>query len=208
MTFFNQLLLARNAQGQLESVLARQNKRLVVSFGNNAQNKQTTIFDIISSWKYRQSVRLTKNPVENGININDHRIQEPMELVIEVGTSNIIDPLKAITTKDAGAIIQSVALQIVGNRIANGRIQATYSQLKSAMQNSDTFDIDTPMGLMKNFVITEIENENNADSISTFEGTIRMQEILYFDTLEENTSLVSGVSLREIILNALTKPLL
>jgi hypothetical protein len=208
MTFFNQLLLARNAQGQLESVLARQNKRLVVSFGNNALNTQTTIFDIISSWQYRQSVRLTKNPIEQGVNINDHRIQEPMELAIEVGTSNIIDPLKAVTTLDTGAIIQSVALQIVGNRIANGRIQATYSQLRNAMQNSDTFDIDTPMGLMKNFVITEIENENNAESISTFEGTIRMQEVLYFDNLDENTSLVSGVNSREVILNALIKPLL
>jgi hypothetical protein len=208
MTFFNQLLLARNAQGQVESVLARQNKRLVVSFGNNPLNTQSTIFDIISSWQYRQSVRITKNPVEQGVNINDHRIQEPIELTIEVGTSNIIDPLRAVTTLDAGAIIQSVALQIVGNRIANGRIQATYSQLRNAMQNSDTFDIDTPMGLMKNFVITEIENENNADSISTFEGTIRMQEILYFDNLVENTSLVSGVGSVEIIRNALTKPLL
>ena len=208
MTFFNQLLLARNAQGQLESVLARQNKKLVVTFGDNALNTQTTIFDIISSWRYRQSVRLTKNPIEQGVNINDHRIQEPMELSIEVGTSNIIDPLKAVTTLDAGAIIQSVSLQIVGNRVANGRIQATYSQLRNAMQNSDTFDIDTPMGLMKNFVITEIENENNAESISTFEGTIKMQEVLYFDNLDENTSLVSGVNSKQIILNALTKPLL
>ena len=208
MTFFNQVLLARNAQGQLESVLARQNKRLVVSFGNNTLNTQTTVFDIISSWQYRQSVRLTKNPIEQGVNINDHRIQEPMELTIEVGTSNIIDPLKAVTTLDAGTIIQSVALQIVGNRIANGRIQATYSQLRNAMQNSDTFDIDTPMGLMKNFVITEIENENNAESISTFEGAIKMQEVLYFDNLDENTSLVSGVNSIQIILNALKKPLL
>lgn len=206
MSFFNQLLLARNAQGQLESVLARANKKLVVTFKNGTS--QSTQFDIIESYKYRQSVRVTKNPVEQGININDYRIQEPIELAIQVGTSNIIDPLKAATTLDTGSVIQALSLQIVGNRIANGRIQSTFAQLRNAMQNSEPFDIDTPMGLLENFIIVDIENENNAESISNFEGTIKIQELLFFDNLDENTSLVSGVSAPKIILNALTQPLL
>ena len=208
MTFFNQVLLARNAQGQIESVLARSNKRLVVNFGNPLIDEQSTVFDIIESYNYKQSVRITKNPVEQGVNINDHRIQEPTELQIKVGTSNIIDPLKAATTLDAASVIQAVSLQIVGNRIANGRIQATYAQLQNAMQNSVPFDIDTPMGLMKNFVISEIENENNGDSITTFEGTLTMQEILYFDNLNDSNSTVSGVNAKKIVLNALISPLL
>jgi hypothetical protein len=104
--------------------------------------------------------------------------------------------------------VQALSLQIVGNRIANGRIQATYEQLRNAMRNGEPFDIDTPMGLMKNFIITEIENENNAESITTFEGTLRMQEVLFFDNLDENTSLVSGTSALKIVQNALTKPIL
>jgi len=206
MTFFNQVLLARNAQGQLESVLARFNKRLVVNFKSGPP--QSTVFDIVTSYQYRSSIRTTKNPVEQGVNINDYRIQEPMELTIVVGTSNIIDPFKALTTLDSASIVQALSLQIVGNRIANGRIQATYEQLRNAMRNGEPFDIDTPMGLMKNFIITEIENENNAESITTFEGTLRMQEVLFFDNLDENTSLVSGTSALKIVQNALTKPIL
>jgi hypothetical protein len=73
MTFFNQVLLARNAQGQLESVLARFNKRLVVNFKSGPP--QSTVFDIVTSYQYRSSIRTTKNPVEQGVNINDYRIR-------------------------------------------------------------------------------------------------------------------------------------
>lgn len=217
MSFFNQLLLARNAQGVVESIISRSKQRLVVTFPKTSitgfggikidlPNTQTTQFDIMPSFAYKQSVKITQNPVEQGVNINDHRIQQPTELQIKVGTSNIIDPFTAASELDAGSVIQAIALQIVGNRIANGRIQATYAQLRNAMMNSEPFDIDTPMGLMQNYVITAIENENNDESITTFEGLLTLQEILYFNNIKSGKSIVSGVDAKEIILRPILSP--
>lgn len=224
MSFFNEVLLARTVQGTLESVIGRSKQRLVVTFPSNLSNPiklinpltgatvpippitQTTQFDIMQSFNYKQSVKITENPVEQGVNINDHRIQQPLQLQIQVGTSNIIDPITAATELDAGSLIQAIALQIVGNRIANGRIQATYKQLQNAMYNSEVFDLDTPMGLIQNLVISEIENTNDDESITTFEGLITMREILYFNNLKNPSTQVSGVSERDIVLRSILTP--
>tara|TARA_R110000868_G_scaffold245624_1_gene502156 strand:+ start:2055 stop:2738 length:684 start_codon:yes stop_codon:yes gene_type:complete len=217
MSFFNQILLARNIQGNVESVIGRSKQRLVVTFppikfvgfgGSITYTpKQTTVFDIMEYFTYRSSVRITENPVEQGVNINDHRIQQPRELEIKVGTSNIIDPVTALTLLDSASIIQAIALQIVGNRIANGRIQATYAQLQNAKDNSQVFDIDTPMGLMQNLVITDVESTNDAESITTFEGVIKMREILFFDNVKNSDTKVSGINARDIVLRPILSPL-
>jgi hypothetical protein len=217
MSFFNEILLARNIQGNIESVIGRSKQRLVVTFppikftgfgGSFSYTpKQTTVFDIMEYFTYRSSVRITENPVEQGVNINDHRIQQPRELEIKVGTSNIIDPATALTLLDSASVIQAIALQIVGNRIANGRIQATYAQLQNAKDNSQVFDIDTPMGLMQNLVITDVESTNDAESITTFEGIIKMREILFFDNVQNSDTKASGINARDIVLRPILSPL-
>lgn len=205
MSFFNEVLLARNIQGQVQSILAKSKQRLVVTFPN-ALLPQTTQFDIMEFFRFRNSVRLTENPVEQGVNLTDHRIQQPLELQIRVGTSNIIDPFTAVTEADSAAVVQALALQIVGNQIANGRIGATYLQLKTAMENSQVFDLDTPLGLVKNLLITDIQNENNDESITTFEGTISMRELLFFDNLNAPNTTVSGVNALSIVLRPILSP--
>jgi len=197
MSFFNEILLARNVQGNIESILGRQKKRLVVSFGDG--DTRTTNFDIIESFNYKQSVKITENPVEQGVSVNDHRIQQAMTMQMRVGVSNIIDPVRALTSFDANNIVQAASLQIFGNRLANTRIQATFNELQLIMTNGEVFDIDTPMGLMKNFLIQDIENENNAESISTFEGVITFKEFLFFDNLNDPETAISGVTRLSIV---------
>lgn len=205
MSFFNQVLLAQNAKGVLESLVGRSKQRLVATFPDSTKS-QTTVFDIMQSFAYKQSVRITENPIEQGVSINDHRIQQPLQLQIRVGVSNIIDPLSAASLLDAGSVIQSLALQIVGSKIANSRIEATYKQLQNAMYNSDVFDLDTPMGLIKNLIITDIENENDDESITTFEGLITMKEVLYFDNINNALTEVSGINARDVIVRAILSP--
>lgn len=197
MSFFNEILLARNVQGNLISIFGRQKKRLVVNFSNGEQ--RTTLFDIIESFSYKQSIKITENPVEQGVSINDHRIQQPLRFKMKVGVSNIIDPVRALTTLDTNNIIQAASLQIFGSRLANSRIQATFNDLQLIMTNGEPFDIDTPMGILKNFLIEDIENENNAESISTFEGTISFREILFFDNLLDPETQISGVKKLSIV---------
>lgn len=198
MTFFNEVLLARNVQGNIESILGRQKKRLVVSFAG-VDEARTTNFDIIKSFSYKQSVKITENPVEQGVNVNDHRIQQAMTFKMNVGVSNIVDPVRALTSFDANNIVQAASLQIFGNRLANTRIQATFNDLQLIMTNGEPFDIDTPMGLLTNFLITDIENTNDDQSIDTFEGMISFKELLFFDNLLDPDTVVSGVKKASIV---------
>jgi hypothetical protein len=61
------------------------------------------------------------------------------------------------------------------------------------MTNGEVFDIDTPSGILKNFLITNIDHEHNSESITTFEGLITFEEILFFDNLQDLNTNVSGV---------------
>lgn len=192
MSFLSEILLFRNIQGNVEQILGRQKKRLVVSF-QGEDKPRTTNFDIIESFTYKQSVKITENPVEQGVNINDHRIQQAMRFQMRVGVSNIIDPITALETVNRDNIVQAASLQIFGNRLANTRIQATFNDLRLIMTNGEVFDIETPMGILQNFLIEDIENENNADSITTFEGLISFRELLFFDNLQDPNTQVSGV---------------
>lgn len=192
MSFFNEILLVRNIQGRVESIFGRQKKRLVVKFKGEDQAR-TTNFDIIESFTFKQSVKITENPVEQGVNINDHRVQQPMMFQMRVGVSNIIDPVTALFSGNRDNIVQAASLQVFGNRLANTRIEATYNDLRLIMTNSEVFDIDTPSGILKNFLITDIEHEHNAESITTFEGLITFKEILFFDNLQDPDTQVSGV---------------
>ena len=205
MSFFNQILLARNIQGQVQSILAKSKQRLIVTFPKSII-PQTTQFDIMEFFRFKNSVRLTENPVEQGSLLSDHRIQQPLQLQIRVGTSNIIDPFTAIIEADGAAVVQALLLQVVGNQIANGRIAATYLQLKNAMQNSEVFSLDTPLGSVDNLLITDIENENNDESITTFEGTITMREVLFFDNLNNPNTVVSGISALDRVLKPILSP--
>lgn len=200
MTFFNEVLLARNAQGTIESILGRSKKRLVAKF-KGRDGEEITTFDIQSSFNYKQTIKVTENPVEQGVNINDHRIQQAMEFTMEVGVSNIIDPLTAAAQLNLDSLKQAASLQIFGNKVANTRIQATYNQLQTIMENSEPLDIDTPMGLLKNFVITEIDNTNDGDSITTFEGAITFKELLFFNNLNDPESSISGIGRKPIVSN-------
>ena len=192
MSFFSEILQFRTVQGTVESLLAKQKKRLVVKFkGEN--EPRTTNFDIIESFTFKQSVKITKNPVEQGVNINDHRIQQAMVFQMKVGVSNIINPVSALVSGNVNNIIQASSLQIFGSNLANSRIQATFNDLKLIMTNGEVFDIDTPSGILKNFLITNIDHEHNAESITTFEGLITFEEILFFDNLQDLNTNVSGV---------------
>jgi hypothetical protein len=189
------LLLGAIAAGKVISILAKKRNRLIVQMPNvlDPQNPTATTinFDIVKTWSYKNSVRLTQNPVEQGVNINDHRIIEPMHLTIEVGVSNVVNPLNSLTST-SNVLQASKLLFTAGFSLANSPMEATYSMLKAAISNSEPFEIISPLGKLKNFVITSIESSNNSSNYGAFEGTIELQEVLFFETIANKTNL-SGV---------------
>ena len=188
----NNLLLVRNVQGQLGRLLFGANKRI------KAENV-TVNFDTIHSYDYEASVRITENPVEQGIKVSDHRIIEPKVLIMEVGVSNIVG-LKDVLTSPSFSALSTTALQagkllIFGNRFdSNSRVSATYESLLKLLYEGSVFDVETPLGTFKNMLLINIKKSQDAETISVFKGTITMQELITYQTTSTNLTNKAGVN--------------
>lgn len=165
-------LLLRNAQGQLGSTLLQPKRSISGVF-----------IDTFIDYSHTSSVRITENPTETGVNINDHRIINPRRIVMNVGVSNVVTPQALLNSRSADALIQVGKAFIFGNSFdSKSRIAVTYSALEEAMYDGEPFDIETPMGLFKNMLITQIEETNDADTYTLFNGTITLQELLSIES--------------------------
>lgn len=183
-------ILARTISGQLSSVFLNRNRTIA---GIDV--------DVIFDYSHSSSVRITENPTESGVLINDHRIITPRRLTMNVGVSNTITPQTLKNNYSTSAIIQLGKAYIFGNSFdSKSRIALTYTSLESAMYTGEPFDVETPLGLFKNMLITSIEATNDSDTYGMFNGTISMQEFL---TIESEAYLKTtgkaGVSEKEKI---------
>jgi len=197
------MVLGQIVGGGVKSILTKRNNKLVVVINNE---ELSIYFDMIKSWSYKKSVKLTENPVEQGVLVNDHRIIEPMRLTIEVGVSNVINPVTKLAQFNGKNILKaSKILLLGGTSIADSPQAAVYTYLREAIDNSEIFDVETPLGTMRNFLITSIQNTNDKQSYGAFEGTLELQEILIAETLGQQTDL-SGVNTRPRVNNQTYTP--
>lgn len=195
------LLLGAIASGKIVSILAKKRNRLILRMPSSdatiaamgGYNELPVNFDIVASWDFESSIKITENPVEQGVNINDHRIIQPSKLVIEVGVSNVVNPLNTLTSTQNVLQASKILFSAGGQSAANSPMEATYSMLKAGIDNSMPFDIETPVGKLKNFLITNIKHKNTSANYGAFEGTIELQEILTFENSRVNTDR-SGVN--------------
>jgi hypothetical protein len=191
MGVFDGIMLARTGAGYLESLIFRSNKIIAV-LPNDGDDIEA---DVIFSYNYKTSVKVTENPVENGIIVNDHRIIQPEILTIDVGTSNIVGIADIAANRDIGTAIQAAKIYIFGNRPdANSRIAAKYQDLKIAQYNSDTFDLLTPLGKFTDMVITDIDSNQDPDTISVFRGKITYRKIIKFSPITRKLTDISGLN--------------
>ena len=183
MSFIDSLTTFRTAEGQLERLISGFTSNTLIGGENGA--KVDTIFE----YDYDTRVRLTENPVENGMKLTDHRIIEPKKLVLNVGVSNIVGYKDLFFNLDSATLVQFGKLVIFGNRFdSNSRVAATYTKLLQMQYTGNPFDVSTPLGTFKNMLIVGINKSQDKDSISIFKGSIEMQELIVFETKTSFTS--------------------
>lgn len=189
MGVFNNVMLLRNAAGQISSLIFKPNKKIAV-FKTREQDEagedgKDLIADVIFSYDHKSSVTIPENPVESGVLINDHRIIKPKTLKITVGNNNIVGVLDIVQEPDLGSLTQLGDNLLFGNHYnSKSRVALKYQDLISCQRNGEPFDIETPLGFYKNMVITEIESMQDSETISCFKGTITFQEFIYFENAQ------------------------
>lgn len=208
MGVFDGIMLARTGIGYLESLVFR-NPRIVAELPAQTTlpptKKKTVEADVIFSYNYKTTVKLTENPVENGVIVNDHRIIMPTTIVIDVGINNIVGLADIVSNLDVGTLIQAGKLFIFGNRFdANSRVAAKYTDLVTAQYNGDVFDLVTPLGIIKDMLIIDIDSTQDADSISVFRGRITYRKLIKFDPQSKLATDISG--LNPLVQNGLKTP--
>jgi hypothetical protein len=184
MSLLRGIVLGAIGAGKVQTIIAKQKNRLILKMPNEFdKNKPTDLmvnFDIVSNWGYEHSVKITENPVEQGVNINDHRIIQPSKLTLDIAVSNIPNPLNSFS--NIKNVLKGVGLLFTaGFKVGETPSEATYTLLVAGMDNSEVFDIDTPTGILENYLITNIKHKNDKTNFGAFEGTIELQEIITFE---------------------------
>jgi len=156
--------------------------------GLNAKNIYA---DVIFGYSHRASIKLTENPVESGVLINDHRIIEARSLTIELGINNKDNnPPKRNEDLMRGAGL----ILFGGSANSQSKIITTYKDLMDTMKNGEPFDIETPVGTYKNMLITSIEANQEAETINVFKGSITFRELIMYEVKQSSRlSKTSGV---------------
>lgn len=208
MGVFDKIMLARTGAGYLESLIFN-NKQVIAVMPAKKSNKTVTSVtdkitgtkaenvtaDVTFSYNYKTSVKLTENPVDNGVIINDHRIIMPEVITIDVGINNIVGISDILKNRDVGTLIQAGKLFLFGNRAdAKSRVAATFNKLKIAQYNGDVFELWTPLGKFKDMLITDIESLQDENSISVFRGRITYKTVIKFDVAQGKITNMSGIN--------------
>jgi hypothetical protein len=198
MGVFDGIMMARTGAGYLEGLIFRSNKTIAVLPVQNTTPKtkaKEVEADVIFSYNYKTNVKLTENPVENGVVVNDHRIIMPSIVTMDVGVNNIVGLADIASNQDIGTLIQAAKIFIFGNRFdAQSRIAAKYTDLLIAQYNGDAFNLVTPLGTFKDMLIIDIDSTQDPDSISVFRGRITYRQLISFSTSTTSKSLSSGLS--------------
>jgi hypothetical protein len=195
MGVFDNIMLARTAIGYLEGLVFQNNKKIAVLPSSIAGQEEEVKADVLFSWDYNIPVKITENPVENGVIVNDHRIILPQIITIDVGVSNIVGIEDIVFNRDVGTLIQASKLFIFGNRAdSNSRVAAKFRDLLIAEYNGDPFDLITPYGIFPDMVISNIESTQDSESISVFRGRITYRKLIKYDVLRTAVTDVSGVN--------------
>jgi hypothetical protein len=195
MGVFDNIMLARTAIGYIEGLVFQNNKVIAVLPASIAGREEEVKADVMFGWDYNIPVKITENPVENGVLVNDHRIILPQVITIDVGVSNIMGIEDIVFNRDVGTLIQASKLFIFGNRAdSNSRVAAKFRDLLIAEYNGDPFKLITPYGIFEDMVISNIESTQDSESISVFRGRITYRKLIKYEVLRTAVTDVSGLN--------------
>lgn len=161
-------------------------------------------FDAVLEDTFEASVRITEYPIESGLNVNDHRIINPMKYYITgaIGTK----PLKPLISADFQledltniaigaatnilrrnpyvALAAGLTMGFLGGS-EESRASATLEYLISLMRSGLPFDVDAVDIQLKNMVITSIKRTKDPANETGLIVILEIQELITLDRITE-----------------------
>jgi len=149
-------------------------------------------FDAILEDTLEASVNYTSYPIENGANVVDHGIIQPLKWSLIGAVSN--SPLKPVATDFTGVITDLIddgrIAQLLGTVTGflsgsdDSRASSALTQLISLMVLREPFDVFTGDLTLSNMVVTDIKRVKNPQNEGGLIFEAQLQELALLDTIE------------------------
>lgn len=195
MSVTENILRVNNLRGVVTSIVDRNNEAQLVAQYFDAENGYT-LFDDTARKEYEKkygkkpieaipldvairytpdmSTTFTQNPVQYGVNINDHSYNNPDTLTITFGTSDIKSTsarLKGIVTS-AQSRFDNIKKNITPSR-------ALLNLLYRAKEERTTFQVDDGLHTYTDMVIQNISYDKDKTTYRSLVATVVLQQFIF-----------------------------
>ncbi len=130
-------------------------------------------FDSTVSEDHNETVRVTKNPVQEGYLRADHAVVDPIQISIRGRVQDwALNPLLLVSpefTPSEGYF---------GLSDARSRSQVAYSELRKLMRSRELLEVETGLGVFVNMIITNISTNIDAQTAQVLDAQVRLEEVL------------------------------
>lgn len=206
MSVTENILRVQNVQGVVTSIVDRgQGPQLINQYYESSTDSP---FDLSARRQYEQltgkdsiraipldvavrytpemSVAITSNPVQMGVNVNDHTYNNPDTLVVNFGTSDVKGTLARMT----GLIstVQNVFDNIKNNQTPSRILLAL---LYKAKEERTLFKIDDGLRTYTDMLIQNITYDKDKTTYRALVATITLQQLIYVNV--EHTAEETGL---------------
>lgn len=175
-------LVNQNYNGENDTLFSTQALKEWLTKYNKKTIKEIPL-DVVVRYTPVMSTSVTSNPIQIGVNVNDHAYNNPDTLVINFGTSDV----KGSLARMAGLI------RTMYNWSDNLKNMDTPSRLMLAMlykakEERTLFTIDDGLHTYTDMMITNIEYDKDKTTYRALVATVTLQQMIFVNTLEEGAT--------------------
>ena len=194
------ILRVNNVRGVVTSITDRgTSPRLVSQYYNTEQDDLFTLeatkiynqlhnrepvkeipLDVVICYSPVMSNTVTGNPVQIGVNVNDHTYNNPDTMTINFGTSDV----KGTLARMAG-VIAAVKDGFDNLKSAQTPSKLLLSLLVKAKEERTLFQIDDGLHTYTDMMITEIQYDKDKTTYRALIATVTLQQIIRVNVTED-----------------------
>ena len=155
-----------------------------------------TIDGVITENTVRQ-VRVTSNPVEDGVNISDHVIEEPLRYSM---TGVVTDtPIGAAAFSEIGNTVIDLATGLFGQSESSGvtRSKQAYLELKELMRKRELITVETSLEKYDDLIFESINVNTDKSTANAIHFSATFIQVLIVKTSRQEVDSSSIDSLEE-----------
>lgn len=194
MSATDNILRVNNVRGVVTSLMNRgTSPKLVSQYYNTKDDKIFTLeaervfnalhnrepikeipLDVVVRYSPVMSVAVTSNPVQLGVNVNDHTYNNSDTMVVNFGTSDVKGKLARLS-----GLISSVKTGFKDITDADTPSRLLLRLLIKAKEERTLFQLDDGLSTYSDMLITEIAYDKDKTTYRSLIATITLQQMIY-----------------------------